>query len=274
MQQNSVDLSISQVYRSRNAVRGLIIGNEEAQYGLLRNYAEMIRRIDVGSKVILETVMENENAEPKFKRMYIRYNAQKVGFLGGCRPFVGLDGCHLKGGFGGQLLSATAKDKNDNIFPVTMAVVEQETKDSWIWFLEQFADDIGKLEELNLVFISDRQKGLLPAMQTLFPTVEHRYCVKHIYNNFKVNHNGMELKSVLWRCAGTTSAREFEREMEHLKSLDEEAWKYLADIEPAQWTRSHFSSRALTDCLVNNLSESFNSMIVKARDKPILSMLE
>ena len=111
-------------------------------------------------------------------------------------------------------------------------------------------------------------------METLFPTVEHRYCVKHIYNNFKVNHKGMELKSVLWRCAGTTSAREFERGMDHLKSLDEQAWKYLADIEPAQWTRSHFSPRALTDCMVNNLSESFNSMILKARDKPILSMLE
>ncbi|KAK9997845.1 hypothetical protein SO802_017448 [Lithocarpus litseifolius] len=274
MQQISVDLSISQVYRSRKAARGLITGDEEAQYGLLRDYAEMIRRTDVGSKVILQTEMENENAEPKFKRMYIRYNAQKVGFLGGCRPFVGLDGCHLKGRFGGQLLSATAKDGNDNIFPVALAVVEQENKDSWTWFLEQFADDIGRPEELNLVFISDRQKGLLPAMETLFPTVEHRYCVKHIYNNFKVNHKGMELKSVLWRCAGTTSVREFERGMEHLKSLDEEAWKYLADIEPAQWTRSHFSPRALTDCLANNLSESFNSMILKARDKPILSMLE
>ncbi|KAK9986371.1 hypothetical protein SO802_031322 [Lithocarpus litseifolius] len=248
MQQISVDLSISQVYRSRKAARCLITGNEEAQYGLLRDYAEMIRRTDVGSKVILQTEMENENAEPKFKRMYIR--------------------------FGGQLLSATAKDGNDNIFLVAMAVVEQENNDSWTWFLEQFADDIGRPEELNLVFISDRQKGLLPAMETLFPTVEYRYCVKHIDNNFKVNHKGMELKSVLWRCVGITSVREFERGMEHLKSLDEEAWKYLADIEPAQWTRSHFSLRALKACLANNLSESFNSMIVKARDKPILSMLE
>ena len=41
------------MYRSRKAARDLIIGNEEAQYGLLRDYAEMIRRIDVGSKVIL-----------------------------------------------------------------------------------------------------------------------------------------------------------------------------------------------------------------------------
>ena len=92
--------------------------------------------------------------------MYIRYNAQKVGFLGGCKPFVGLDGCHLKGRSGGQLLSATAKDGNDNIFLVAMAVVEQENKDSWMWFLEQFTDDIGRPEDLNLVFINDKQKVL------------------------------------------------------------------------------------------------------------------
>ena len=103
--------------------------------------------------------------------------------------------------------------------------------------------------------------------------MEYKYCVKYIYNNFKVNNKGMELKSVLWMCVDTTLVREFERGMNYLKSLDEKAWKHLVNIEPAQSTESHFSPRALTDCLVNNLSESFNSMIVKARDKPIFSML-
>ena len=93
-------------------------------------------------------------------------------------------------------------------------------------------------------------------METLFPTVEHRYCVKHIYINFKVNHNGMELKSVLWRCVSITLVRESEKGMQYLKDLNEQAWKYLADIDPAQWTRSHFTPRALTDYIVNNLSES------------------
>ena len=71
----------------------------------------MRRRTNVGSKVVLQTKLEDENAQPKFKRMYIRYNAQKLGFLGGCRPFFGLDGCHLKGKFGGHLLYATTKDE-------------------------------------------------------------------------------------------------------------------------------------------------------------------
>ena len=39
-----------------------------------------------------------------------------------------------------------------------MVVMEQETRESWIWFLEIFVDDIGRPEELQLVFISDRQK--------------------------------------------------------------------------------------------------------------------
>ena len=63
------------MYRSRKAARGLITGNKEAQYGILRDYTEMIRRTKVGSKVILQTEIENENVEPKFERMYIRYNA-------------------------------------------------------------------------------------------------------------------------------------------------------------------------------------------------------
>ena len=64
------------------------------------DYAEMIRLNDKGSRVILQTEMEDENEQPKFQRMYIRYNAQKVGFLGGCRPIIGLDECQLKGRFG------------------------------------------------------------------------------------------------------------------------------------------------------------------------------
>ena len=153
-----VDISYSQVYRARRKATNLITRDEQLQYGKLRDYAEMIRLNDKRSRVILQIEMEDKNAQPKLKRMYIRYNAQKVDFLGGCRPIIGLDGCHLKRRFGGQILSAVARDANDNIFPVAFAVVKQENKDSWVWFLQQFLDDIGNLEQLNLVFITDRQK--------------------------------------------------------------------------------------------------------------------
>uniref|UniRef100_A0A2N9IZN7 Uncharacterized protein n=1 Tax=Fagus sylvatica TaxID=28930 RepID=A0A2N9IZN7_FAGSY len=234
----------------------------------------MIRKTNVGSKVYIKCDCSEDGGQPRFLRMYVRYHAKKVGFLAGCRPIIGLDGCHLKGRFGGQLLATTARDRNDNIFPVAVAVVEQECKESWIWFLKHFSEDIGDPQDLNLVFISDRQKGLVPAFKKLFPKVEHRYCLKHIYSNFKLLFKGLELKDALWSYAAASTEREFKRRMEYLKGLDEKAWKWLSKILAKQWCKAYFTKRTLSDCLVNNISESFNAMILLARDKPILSMLE
>ena len=120
------------MYRAKRKAREFILGDERLQYGKLRDYVEMISVTDVGSKVILQTEITEPNTQPKFKRMYVRYDAQKVGFFGGCKPLIGLDGYHLKGKFGGYILLATTRDENDNIFPVALGVVEQENKDSWV----------------------------------------------------------------------------------------------------------------------------------------------
>ena len=76
-------------------------------------------------------------------------------------------------------------------------------------------------------------QGLIPVIETLFPTMEHRYCVKYIYNNFKVYHKGLELKDALWRCAAFTTVKEFQRCMQYIRDLDEKAYEYLAKIAPA-----------------------------------------
>ena len=89
MQNLSVDLSVNQVYRSKRKTRDLINGDEQLQYGVLRDYAQMINTVDKGSRVTLQTEMADETSQPKFKRIYVKFNAQKVRFLGGCRPFIG-----------------------------------------------------------------------------------------------------------------------------------------------------------------------------------------
>ena len=68
---------------------------------------------------------------PYFERLYICLESCKRGFLVGCRPFIGLDACHLKNKLGGQLITAVCKDPNEEYFPLAYAVVEVETKDSW-----------------------------------------------------------------------------------------------------------------------------------------------
>ena len=69
-------------------------------------------------------------------------------------------------------------------------------------------------------------------MEMLFLTVEHRFCVKHIYNNFKLNFKGLELNVALWSCVVARIVREFEKRMQDMKDLDKEALEYLVDIQP------------------------------------------
>ena len=88
------------------------------------------------------------------------------------------------------------------------------------------------LELTRFVCLFGYLQGFIPAIETLFLTVEHRYCVKHIYKNFKVDHKGLELKDALWRCAATTIIRKFERCMQYIKNLDEKTYEYLANIAP------------------------------------------
>ena len=57
--------------------------------------------------------------------------------------------------------------------------------------------------------------------------------MKHIYNNFKVDHKGLKLKDALWRCVAAITVREFERCMQCIRDLDEKAYEYLAKIAPA-----------------------------------------
>lgn len=69
---------------------------------------------------------------------------------------------------------------------------------------------------------------------------------------------------------------EFECEMNKMKGLEsgEAAHDWLMNMDINKWVRHTFTIRINCDMLLNNLCECFNSWILQARDKPILTMLE
>ncbi|GJV44371.1 heat stress transcription factor B-4-like protein [Tanacetum coccineum] len=113
------------------------------------------------------------NADPSFPTrvfqiIYICLEALKLGFRA-CRiDMLGLDGAFMKGPFPGQVLVAVGLDSNNGIYPLAYALVEAESKSSWCWFLQCLGDDIDLHPNLNFTFISDRQKGIIPAIKTVY----------------------------------------------------------------------------------------------------------
>jgi transposase-like protein len=128
----------------------------------------------------------------------------------------------------GILLTATGVDANGSLFPLAYAVVSAENDENWLWFLLQLRhvlqtqtthlllDDPAHA----LVFLSDRQKGLIEAVERLFPTSPHAYCLRHLYDNlYKAKYTNPVLKTLLWEAARAETESDFKRCMADIKAL-------------------------------------------------------
>ncbi|XP_062021152.1 uncharacterized protein LOC133737652 [Rosa rugosa] len=268
----NVDVSTQKIARGRAKAKRMNDGHYIQQYNMLASYKKELLRSNPGSTVQIKTEMVGEVR--RFHRLYICLAACKKGWIEGCRPLIGLDGCHIKGQHPGQLLSVVGVDGNNGMFPIAWAITEVENRDTWRWFLEYLAWDLKMERPSFYTFIIDKQKGLGMAIAELFPGAEHRHCVRHLYNNFKAKHPGEGLKQLVWDAARSSTRVWFNKHMDEMKGLDDVAWTWFQDKSPEQWSRAYFRDDSRCDLLLNNLCESFNAAILPARGKPIITMLE
>lgn len=75
----------------------------------------------------------------------------------------------------------------------------------------------------------------------MFPSAEHRFCVRHIHENMNKKWKGERYKDCLWRCATATTVIEFNKGMDEMKKLSVGSHDWLKKISPEHWSRSHFT---------------------------------
>nr|KAJ0196704.1 hypothetical protein LSAT_V11C700367790 [Lactuca sativa] len=271
-----VSISEEKAFRAKALATKNVAGDYVKQYAALRDYVLELQKTNKGKTIKIDVVSEPVVSSPtrQFRRMYVCLGPLKKRSKAGLREFLGLDGAFMKGPFPGQILSAVGVDSNNGTYPLAYAIVASENTSSWKWFLQFLVEDLDLYSNSNFTFISDRQKGLLPAIEQLFPNAEHKFCIRHIYQNMRKLFMTTEYKEYFWRCATATTIPEFEAVMVELRNYDIEAYQWLLKIPPHHWARIHFLGRTISDMLLNNLCEVFNSKHVKGRDKPIISCLE
>ncbi|GJX94638.1 hypothetical protein Tco_0349224 [Tanacetum coccineum] len=274
--QFQVGVSKHKAFRAKSKAAEVMKGDAEVQYKILRDYVVELKKCNPNTTVKLDVYGEEdpESTTRIFRRIYVCLGALKEGFKAGGRELLGLDGAFMKGQYPGQLITAVSVDANNGIYPVAYGIVESESKDSWIWFLNCLGDDLELYRNSNFTFITDRQKGLLLAIKTLFSAAEHRYCVRHIYQNMSLTRRRGIYKELLWKAATATTIVEFNKVMDTLKAQNLKAYEWLKKIPAEHWSRSYFTCRAHCDLLINNICEVFNRQLLDARDSPVVSALE
>ena len=72
-----------------------------------------------------------------FTRFFCAFKACIDGFLFGCRPYISIDSTHLNGEWSGQMPGVVSIDGHNWMFPIAFGLFGSETKEIWIWFMEQ-----------------------------------------------------------------------------------------------------------------------------------------
>ncbi|XP_076890484.1 uncharacterized protein LOC143541575 [Bidens hawaiensis] len=170
--------------------------------------------------------------------------------------------------------TAVGTGGNNCLYHVAFAIVEAECTYSLKWFLDLLGDDLNLPDDANFTFISDRQKGLIQAVESVFPRAEHWFYCRHIHENLRQTWRGDLYKGLFYRAASATSVPYFNMAMEEIKKTNLDMFLWLSEIPAARWSRSNFLGRTKSDMLLNNLCESFNKQLVGARDKLIITCLE
>ncbi|KAK0572691.1 hypothetical protein LWI29_035514 [Acer saccharum] len=106
-------------------------------------------------------------------------------------PVVSIDATHLTGSLKGVLLIASAKDGDSKIYPLAFGFAASECKGSWTWFLSELKKGIGSPQDL--VIVSDRHRGIISAMNEVFPYAQHAFCVFHIAQKFRRSSKNQSL---------------------------------------------------------------------------------
>jgi hypothetical protein len=90
----------------RNMALAIIHGDEVVQFSSLRDYGKELTTYNPRSKFFLSTTPNKAAGEERkehLSTLYWSYDACIRGFLKGYKPFISIDGCHIKIRYKGQL---------------------------------------------------------------------------------------------------------------------------------------------------------------------------
>lgn len=247
-----------------NACNKLVVemyGTDYTQYHSLPSYIDEL--IKNGHKATCDV------ADGVFVRLAILYREGVQSFSHYANRGLSIDGTFLKTSIGGTLLVACFRNGNSELEIVGVAIVAIENQDNWEFFLRFL---MSNLEAPPVFLISDRDKGLVPAVLSLDPVPHHFFCFRHLMENFNRKFKSRPLKDTAWALARSRMKVQFEEHAQMLTSMNLNALQWLLDVGKEKWSLC-FSPCPRYGTLTSNNVESVNGVLRGIRKLPVLDCL-
>ena len=190
----------------------------------------------------LRTTVINE--KETFEALFLTHRSMVCVANECAHAIIGLDGAHMKHRhYNHQQLVLEGRDGAGKNVLLATALVPIENEHWYTQFL-RFCKASGfaaLMSRVDLVVVSDRDKGLLPAIASELPNALHRFCTRHIVGNIKaakdIPSSGLGPKECLiWAAQQALTRADYEKAIGALKARNERAAAYLDAIDHDSWT--------------------------------------
>ena len=200
-------------------------------------------------------------------------NMQIRAFRTTCRKVMIMDGAHLKGEFKGVVLHAVALDGNQQILPVGYGICKTESVNTWTWFLEKLRESLGECE--ITAFVTDRAPVIAISIANVYPESFHGVCAQHLLGNLNENEKKKNrlTHDMFWGLVKAFKPSAFDAQWEIFSRRRPSAAAFLADVPKETWSRA-YCPVVRYDFMTSNYAESINALSVKAREEPIVALIE
>ena len=266
-------VSYMKVWEAKQKILAKVFGDWEKSYQILPKWMTAMVDANPGTKVKWCTHDAAVAGSAIFQRLFWAFGPSIEGFKH-CRPIISIDATFLYGKYKGKLMIASTWDGDNQLFPLAFAIVEEESDDSWGWFLACIKEHV--TQRSGVCLISDQHNGILSAVAEFGwqpPHGYHRFCIRHLATNFNERFQCTQLKDWI-TCAGQENQpRKFEIAMSAIRDMHSEAANKLAEIPMEMWTLAH-DGGCRYGAMTTNLSESFNGLLKDARHLPITSLVQ
>ncbi|XP_073152294.1 uncharacterized protein [Henckelia pumila] len=236
-------ISYTKAWRSLKRAVEIVYGTWESSVQLLPKYMRALCKYNLETIVDWKHIRNNEEIKT-LNYCFWAFKSCTNGFRH-CQKIISVDDTHLYTKYKHKMFIVVTLDANNQVLPLAFAIVDEETSDSWKWFLENIGRHV-VYGENGVCLISDRHKGIV----------------------FKDVH----LKDLCWEAGSQHQVCKFDATMEAIKNKNILAHKYLDGISKKKWSMAHDGGWR-RGVMMTNMSECLNSVLKGARRLPISAIV-
>ncbi|KAM3359772.1 protein FAR1-RELATED SEQUENCE 7-like [Capsicum galapagoense] len=258
-------ISYNKRWRAVQDAYTVIRGTAEENYNRLPSYLHIMKE---NSPDMYTNIKRDD--ENRFQYAFFAYDASIIGWTN-YRPVIMVDAIFLKSKYRGILMIAVSKDEKKNIFPLAFGIVDSENNESYNWFFNQLRNAIGVCEQLFI--LSDCHPAIANAIANVYLECHHGICIYHMEKNLRKRYFLDVFLALFYNAATTYKRIEFYAFMDDIEKFNKVTVEYLKEESPERWACSFHTNRRYNMLTTNNV-ESMNAVLRKARQLPILGLID